>query len=190
MRILGIDPGTRAVGYGLIRAVGSRSEFVAAGVVRANVKDPLPRRLLAIRDGLRAAIAELRPDAIVIERAFHGKNSASLIALGEGRGVALLCAAEHGTPIFEYAPAEVKKAVSGRGGARKPQVARMVRALLGSPQLDVPHDASDALAIALCHAQRRTVPQLAAESKPSAGSELLRALLGRSRGRTRRGRGR
>ncbi len=192
MRILGIDPGTRVLGYGMIGADGARSELIAAGVVRADARSRLPDRLLSIRDGLRARIAELRPDAIAIERAFHGKNSASLIALGEGRGVALLCAAECGAPIFEYTPAEVKKAVSGRGGARKAQIASMVRALLGAPRLDVATDATDALAIALCHAQRRGVPRLVAEPLGEDGpnAELLRALLGRSRGRARRGRGR
>ncbi len=193
MRILGIDPGTRVVGYGLLRVSGANQELVEAGVVRADPRAPLPSRLVTIRDGLRAKIAKLAPDAIAVERAFHGKNSASLIALGEGRGVALLCAAEFGAPIFEYSPAEVKKAVSGRGAARKEQVARMVRALVRRPDLDVPIDATDALAIALCHAQRGNAARRASLAAASSGGEradALRSLLSRAHGRARRGRGR
>ena len=126
---------------------------------------PLPERLLRIHRALGAELAALRPDAIAVEKAFHGRNSASLIALGEGRGVALLCAAELGAAIHEYAPAEVKKAVTGVGGARKEQVAAMVRSLLGSDEVDdLSADATDALAIALCHHQRQGLGELAART--------------------------
>ncbi len=182
MRILGIDPGTRVVGFGVIED-GGRLTLVEAGCVQAPARDPLPRRLARIGVDLRAAIERTRPDVIVIERAFFGRNAASLIALGEGRGVALLCAAEAGREIFEYAPAEVKKAVVGHGGAKKDRVGEMVTALLGLEQCPSPTDVSDALAVAICHSQRRRTLALY-----GAANEIIALRVGG--GRVRRGRGR
>jgi len=183
MRIFGIDPGTRVLGYGVVDD-GKRSTLVCAGVVSASRGLPLPQRLRLLRDGLRARIEETDPDVIVLEKAFHGRNVASLIAMGEGRGVALLMAADHGVPIFEYAPTEVKKSVTGRGAARKEQVADMVRSILGDPEIAGGLDATDALAVALCHAQRR---HLVGRGESELAGPLAEALRS-SGGRARRGR--
>lgn len=185
MRIFGIDPGTRVLGYGVIETAAARPRLLECGVLRAAARHDLPRRLADIARGLRPLLARVRPDAVAIERAFHGVNSAALIALGEGRGVALLCAAELDLPIHEYAPAEVKKAVTGRGGARKVQVAEMVRALLGCA-IEGGLDVTDALAIALCHQQRSHLGVLRESGAEAPAAALLRAV----GGRVRRGRGR
>ncbi|MBI4878482.1 MAG: crossover junction endodeoxyribonuclease RuvC [Planctomycetes bacterium] len=182
MRILGIDPGTHSMGYGVIEDAGRGMRLVRAGALRAGRGLPLAERLLAIGDLLREVLADARPQAIAIEKAFHGRNVKALIAMGEGRGVALYCAGQCGASIHEYAPTEIKKALTGRGGARKEQVADMVRAMLGEEKIEGGLDATDALAVALCHAQRR---HLAASRS---GAEGILARL--SRGRVRRGRGR
>lgn len=184
MKILGIDPGTRVLGYGLIDDDGRRFRLLDSGCVRAVARRPLSERLHRIGDELRGVLERLRPDVVAIEQAFYGRNVAALIALGEGRGVVLYCAAALGVPIHEYSPAEVKKAVTGRGGARKESVGEMVRALVAGVS-DARHDVTDALAVAVCHAQRRHL--LAAGEAFGAAATLLRAA---GRGRVRRGRGR
>lgn len=182
MRILGIDPGTRLMGFGVIDASGAHPKFLAAGTLTAPATRPLPERLKVLYHELRAELIRSRPDAIAVERAFHGRNSASLIALGEARGVALLCAAEQEVPIHEYAPAAVKKAVTGLGAASKDQVAKMVRVMLGAEAIaDQGPDATDALAIAICHHQRGSgaAGLLASISAGGRGSRTVR----RGRGR-------
>jgi crossover junction endodeoxyribonuclease RuvC len=181
MRILGIDPGTRVLGFGLIEGEAADPRFSAAGCLKVPAREGLPARLLRIHQGLRREFQRLRPEAVAIEKAFHGRDPRALIALGEGRGIALLCAAESGVPIHEYSPAEIKKAVTGNGSARKDRVAAMVRVLLRVDLGDQPADVTDALAVALCHLQR------------GATERLLAAVLGSvppRRGRIRRGRGR
>lgn len=182
MRILGIDPGTRLMGFGLIDGSGSNPKFLAAGTLSAPASRALPERLRVLYRALKDEISRCRPEVVAVEKAFHGRNSASLIALGEARGVALLCAAEQEVPIHEYAPAAIKKAVTGAGAARKEQVARMVQAMLGPVAVEGQGpDATDALAIAICHHQRG-----------SGAAELLAGLSvsGRRSGSGRRGRGR
>ncbi|MFH0945168.1 MAG: crossover junction endodeoxyribonuclease RuvC [Planctomycetota bacterium] len=155
MRIFGIDPGTRRLGYGLIEDGGRTLRLLASGSIHARERLSLPERLFQIGQELERILADSRADAVVVEKAFYGRNVASLIAMGEGRGVALYAAARLRLEIFEYAPTEVKKAVTGRGSGRKEQVAEMVRCLLGVDQLEGGLDASDALAAAICHSQRR-----------------------------------
>jgi crossover junction endodeoxyribonuclease RuvC len=156
MRILGIDPGSRFCGYGVIEQVGpGRVRYIECGVVEPNLKAaaPLPARLAEIAAGLREVIGELRPQAVAVEGVFHGKNARSALQLGHARGVALMLAGEAGLAVHEYAPATVKRAVAGNGAADKLQVQAMVRALCElrrAPRLD----ASDALAVAICHAFR------------------------------------
>jgi crossover junction endodeoxyribonuclease RuvC len=156
MRILGIDPGTRVVGYGVVDLVGNRMRPVAHGVIRADMAHDYGARLRSIHDGLARVIVEHRPDQVAIEEAFYGKNAASALRMGEGRGVAILAAALHDRPLFQYTPAEVKKAVVGNGRAHKEQIQEMVRLLLGLPEIPEPEDAADALAVAICHCNRRT----------------------------------
>ena len=157
MRILGIDPGSLRLGYGVIESGGpggSRVAYVECGVISASARKPRPDRLAEIGRGLRELCAEVRPDAVAMEEAFFGVNVQSTIALGEARGVALGVAAECGLRVTGYPPATVKQTVVGHGRASKRQVGYLVRALLALRRTPEP-DASDALAIAICHARRQ-----------------------------------
>lgn len=159
MSILGIDPGSHRTGWGLVRSEGSKLRYVAAGVVHA-VGEDLSGRLLQIAGGLDDVLAEHRPSAVAIEDVFHHKNSQSALRLGQARGVALLSVARAGVPVYEYAPADIKRAVVGNGRADKETVLRMVRLHLGlqgalaDALAGLSVDASDALAAAICHASR------------------------------------
>jgi crossover junction endodeoxyribonuclease RuvC len=158
--VLGIDPGTRVLGYGAI-VIGSRGpRLLAAGVLRARDGD-VPARLGRLRGELDLLFERLAPDVIVVEQAFAARNVQSALRIGEGRGVVLCCAAHRGAQIVQYAPAVAKKSLVGSGAADKSQVARMVEHLLGRKSKDLPLDASDALALALCHVQRLRIPQRA-----------------------------
>jgi crossover junction endodeoxyribonuclease RuvC len=153
VRVLGIDPGTLRLGYGVIECHGrAEVRYVECGVISAPARDPRPARLAEIGRGLRELLVELRPDAVAMEEAFFGKNVQSTIALGEARGVAIFVAAEHGLTVSGYAPATVKQAVVGHGRATKDQIGYLVRALLSMRRMPEP-DAADALAIAICHAR-------------------------------------
>jgi crossover junction endodeoxyribonuclease RuvC len=147
VRILGVDPGSRAAGWALV-TFGRTPALEAAGVLRPPAGLDFAGRLRFLRDGLAAIVRERRPDAASVERVYAGINPQSLITLGEARGVLLLALAEAGVPIAEVTPAEVKRAVTGTGAAGKEQVRRMVTALLGRR---LPLDASDAAAAALAH---------------------------------------
>jgi len=153
-RVLGVDPGTRSVGIGVVDRIGNRLvpahfEVVAPG----RMKGDLLARLKVIHEGIRRAIREHEPDAVALEEAFFGKSVQSALRIGEGRGIALLAAAMEGKPVEQYPPATIKKAVTGNGNASKEQVGRMVAVILGLSG-DVPEDAADALAVAICHLNR------------------------------------
>ncbi len=150
--ILGIDPGTLVVGYGAVTTRSRSAGFLRAGVVRAVRRSPVPVRLAQIQRELLALLEEIRPDIVVVERAFAAKNIQSALRIGEGRGVALACAAAFGAEIVEIPPASAKKSVAGHGAAGKEQVARMVAVALGLREPPKPLDASDALALALAAA--------------------------------------
>ena len=154
MRVMGIDPGTRVVGYGVLDHEGNRFRTVTFGAIRADTKQPRPLRYLQIFEGLAAVIEEHAPQQIAIERIFSGKNPQSAIQIGEGRGLALLAAGRADIPVSEYAATVVKKAVVGTGAGSKGQVQELVRVLLGLDKAPTPRDASDALAIAICHCNR------------------------------------
>ncbi len=147
MRILGVDPGSRATGWALVVFEAS-VRLEEAGVLRPPSDLPLERRLLFLHDGLGALVDRLAPDAAAVERVFAGVNPQSLIMLGEARGVLLLALARRGVPTTGITPAEVKRAVTGTGAAAKEQVRRMVASLLGRR---LPLDAADAAAAALAH---------------------------------------
>ncbi len=151
MRIFGIDPGSNRTGYGCVETDGSRHRIVISGAISAPALAPFPERLLNIHSRLAALLADCRPDCVAIESLFHAANARSALKLGHARGVAVLAAVEAGLPVVEYTPAEVKRAVVGYGRAEKHQVQQMVKLLLGLAALPSPHDAADALAVAICH---------------------------------------
>jgi crossover junction endodeoxyribonuclease RuvC len=151
VKIFGIDPGSDRTGYGCVEAQGSRHRLVTTGAIKAPAGASFPEKLLAIHTGLATLIAECRPDCVAIENVFYSTNARSALKLGHARGVAVLAAVEAGLPVVEYTPAEVKRAVVGYGRAEKQQVQQMVKLLLGLAVAPTPHDAADALAVAICH---------------------------------------
>ncbi|MCP4244177.1 MAG: crossover junction endodeoxyribonuclease RuvC [bacterium] len=160
--VMGIDPGTQVVGYGAVVLRDKKAVLLAAGVVRTTQGSAISTRLAHIRSTLDKLIGDLKPQVVVIEKAFAGKNPASALRIGEGRGVALSCAAVSGAQVVEYTPAEVKKSLTGNGGADKGMVARWVAVELGSPPVldELRHDATDGLALALTWARRRHLAEL------------------------------
>jgi crossover junction endodeoxyribonuclease RuvC len=156
-RILGIDPGSRLTGFGLIEVRGAQSRCVAQDVIRLG-DGPLPGRLLLLMQRLRVLCGEHRPDEVAMEQVFVRRNVASALVLGQARGVAICAIAEAGLPLHEYAPASIKLAICGSGRAEKPQIQHMVKVLLNLPEKPA-EDAADALACALCHAHSRTLQQ-------------------------------
>lgn len=155
--VVGIDPGTVAVGYGAIvlRAGGPR--LLATGVLRAPRTADVPTRLGHLRGSIDDLLERLRPDVVAVEEAFAGMNVQSALRMGEGRGVALACAACRGIEIVQYPPAVAKRSMSGNGSASKEQVARMVEQELGLDDGPRPFDATDALALALTYVHRTRV---------------------------------
>ncbi len=152
--IIGIDPGFRTTGFGVVHMLGSKAEYVASGCIRV-AELPLVDRLRLIFDGVSTVIAQHRPEEFAIEQVFQGKNADSALKLGQARGAAIVAAAQAGLPVAEYSARQVKQAVVGTGAADKEQVQMMVCRLLklsGLPQAD----AADALAVALCHGHGMT----------------------------------
>jgi crossover junction endodeoxyribonuclease RuvC len=154
MIILGIDPGTAMLGYGGVERTGQRLRAVDFGVVSTPSEMPLPQRLAAIHAALDDIISLHRPALMAVERVYFSRNAQTAFAVGQSRGVALLAAAEHGVEVREATPNEVKVATAGHGAAEKDQVQRMVQVILQLPELPEPDDAADALAIAICVANR------------------------------------
>ena len=152
MRVFGIEPGSARTGYGCIDADGSRCRLVAFGAITASSRLPFPDRLTRIFDELTALLAANRPTCVAVEGVFSARNASSALKLGQARGAALVAASKAGLQVAEYAPSEVKRAVVGYGRADKQQVQQMIMLLLGLDAPPTPHDASDALAIAVCHA--------------------------------------
>lgn len=155
MRIFGIDPGSERTGYGCLETDGSRLHLVACGAIAARGVDAFPARLVRIHRELTRLLAECHPDCVAIENLFHAANVRSALKLGHARGVAMLAAVEAGCEVVEYTPAEIKRAVVGYGRAEKQQVAQMIALLLGLRKAPVPFDATDALAVAVCHLHSR-----------------------------------
>jgi crossover junction endodeoxyribonuclease RuvC len=156
LRVLGIDPGSRITGYGVVEAAGSRLIYVASGCIRTQRGDPY-QRLAEIHGGVMTLIAEHQPHEVAIEQVFVSRNPASALALGQARGVALAAAVAARLPIADYASRRVKLAVTGAGGATKQQIQHMVTRLLKLSAVP-PADAADALAIAICHINTRGSP--------------------------------
>jgi crossover junction endodeoxyribonuclease RuvC len=154
MRIIGIDPGSRVTGFGVIDSDGNHHTLVSQGVVRTHTTGSFAEKLKLIHDGILEVMDEWGPDQMAVESLFYATNVKSALKLGHARGVALLAAVERGLGVHEYAPLEVKQAVVGYGRADKRQVQRMVAVLLELENPPEPHDAADALAIAICHAHQ------------------------------------
>jgi crossover junction endodeoxyribonuclease RuvC len=152
MRVLGIDCGTERTGYGVIDSDGSRHTMVTAGCIRTSTKDPLSRRLLHICANLRDVITTFHPECGAVEQVFHAANTRTALKLAHVRGVALLALEEAALPVGEYSPLEIKISVVGYGRAEKQQVQLMVRSLLKLDSIIESEDASDAIAVAICHA--------------------------------------
>jgi len=155
VKIFGIDPGSDRTGYGCVETDGSRHHLVACGAIATPPGDTFPSKLLTIHDRLSALLAECRPDCVAVESLFYAANVRSALKLGHVRGVAILAAVEGGYPVAEYTPAEIKRAVVGYGRAEKRQIQEMVKLLLGLDVVPSPHDAADALAVAICHVHNK-----------------------------------
>ena len=163
IRIIGIDPGLRRTGWGVVETLGNQLRFVAAGTVRSDDKQALASRLCQLHDGLSLVIRDMAPMEAAVEQTFVNKDAAATLKLGQARGIAMLVPAMAGLIVAEYAPNAVKKAVIGVGHGEKRQIHMMVRVLMPRATFDT-DDAADALAIAICHAHHRqsAVSRLAA----------------------------
>jgi len=160
LRILGIDPGTATVGYGVVDKIGASPVVVRYGTITTSPKQPAPRRLLILHEELNSVIDEFSPDVIVMEQLFFAKNQTTAIAVGKACGVLQLVAAQRGIPVVEYTPPEVKQAVVGYGNAEKKQVQYMIQRILGLDKPPKPDDAADALALCVCHAHAEKLRRL------------------------------
>ena len=154
MRLIGLDPGLRNTGWGVIAIRDNRMSHVADGVVMTNPKLPLADRLVQLQDGLIEVLRQWMPDESAVEETFVNTNAASTLKLGQARGIVMVAPANHGIPVSEYTPNLVKKTVVGTGHAAKEQVQMMVRTLLPGCEIKTA-DAADALAVAICHAHHR-----------------------------------
>jgi len=171
MIVIGIDPGTANTGFGVVRTAGARMVALDGGVIETPADLPVEKRLARLHESLGELVRWHEPKAMALEDLFFGKNVGSALSVGQARGVAMLAAAEHGLPCYDYTPQAVKKAVCGSGSADKGQVQRMVANLLGLPEPPAPDHAADAFAVAICHAG-------------TVGNRQSIAHLGRSRGGT------
>jgi len=157
---LGVDPGSRHTGYGIVRAEGSTLRALTYGRISCKPSDPLATRLAFLHRELSALLTQWQPAIAALETTFHGINAKSLIVLSQARGSLLAALGENGLPVMEYSPAEVKIAVTGHGRADKTQVGRMVRLVLALGDEKIPEDATDALALAICCSNRRKLDAL------------------------------
>ncbi len=154
IRIIGIDPGLRRTGWGVVEAEGSRLVYVASGLITSDAEDDLAYRLRALHDGLTAVIAQHKPQEAAVEETFVNKDARATLKLGQARGIALLAPAQRGLRVAEYQPNVVKKTVTGTGHGEKGQIQAMIGFLLPKARFESA-DEADALAIAICHASHR-----------------------------------
>ena len=167
MRVFGIDPGSERTGYGCVETDGSRHRIVICGAISSPALASFPDKLHRIHSQLTLLLEQCQPQSVAIETLFHSINVRSALKLGHARGVAVLAAVEAGVPVFEYSPAEIKRAVVGYGRADKPQVQHMIKLLLGLAEVPSPHDAADALAVAICHVHAQPPPRAAGVIQPA-----------------------
>jgi crossover junction endodeoxyribonuclease RuvC len=167
VRVFGIDPGSERTGYGCVETDGSRHRIVVCGAISSPALASFPDKLQRIHSQLSMILADCRPAYAAIENVFHSVNARSALKLGHARGVAMLAAVEAGIPVFEYTPAEIKRAVVGYGRADKSQVQQMIKLLLGLAEVPSPHDAADALAVAICHIHAQPPSRTAGAIQPA-----------------------
>lgn len=165
MRVLGIDPGTVVIGYGVIDSDGDRATLVDYGALSAPTRLPVGERLGELYNQLQEIVSRYGPDAMAVEQPFVAKNVKSALAIGKAQAVAILAAVNRGIPTFEYTPAQIKRQVANYGASSKEQVQRMVSLQLGLSEVPQPDDAADALATALCHIGEAHLEKLLAEEK-------------------------
>lgn len=151
MLVMGIDPGLSRCGYGVVRRKGRSTEAIAAGIIRTDKDDPIPQRLFELQNELVDLMGTYSPDAVAVEQVLFQVNVRTAMGVGQASGVAMAAAVGAGAEVFEYSPTQIKKAVTGWGGADKEQMGKMVQTLLGLPRPLKPVDAADAVAVALCH---------------------------------------
>jgi crossover junction endodeoxyribonuclease RuvC len=169
VRVLGIDPGTHVCGWGVVLREGGTLRSEGYGVVRTPSDAPIERRLAAVRRGVAEVVARFRPTEGAIEEVFYGRDVRAAVRIGEGRGAALVALADAGIPVSGYANNVVKRSVAGAGRADKLRVRSMVRAILALGEIDGPLDASDALALAICHHHQRGAPGMHATGPARGG---------------------
>jgi crossover junction endodeoxyribonuclease RuvC len=170
VRVFGIDPGSGRTGYGCVESDGSRHRLISFGAIASPAGASFPEKLHRIHATLEELLRKHRPDCVAIENLFHAKNVRSALLLGHARGVAVLAAVEAGMVVSEYSPTEIKLAIVGYGRAEKGQMQQMVKLLLGLEAVPAPHDAADALAVAICHLHTaNSMASRAAASAPEPG---------------------
>lgn len=169
--ILGLDPGSRRTGFGVIRLVGNTLEYVSSGTIHINEEASWPERLNEVFDSVREVITTHRPHEVAIEQVFMGKSASSALKLGQARGAAIVAATHEKLPVFEYEARKIKQAVAGTGAAEKKQVQQMVKMLLKLPAIPK-EDAADALAVAICHAHTQKLLIQLAKGKGFSKSRL------------------
>jgi len=155
MRVLGIDPGSKTTGYGVLEEKENNFQVLTCGIIKARANQPLPQKLNEIRLGISFILDRYSPEEVAIENPFYARNIKTALTLGQVQGAILVAVASHGCPLYEYSPREIKKAVTGYGQAEKAQVMAMVKALFHLQEIELAPDASDALAVALCHLSHR-----------------------------------
>ena len=165
MRILGIDPGTVTMGYGVIESGENEVALIDYGALTSPQRSPIGERLSFLYNKLSEIISRHQPDAVAVEQPFVGKNVRSALAIGRAQAVAMLAAANIGIPTYEYTPTQIKQRIANYGASSKEQIQEMVRLQLGMAQVPQPNDAADALAVALCHRQEIHLSQLLAEQQ-------------------------
>jgi crossover junction endodeoxyribonuclease RuvC len=160
MRILGVDPGTVVIGYGIIDGDQGEMTHIANGAITCKQRSPMGERLSFLYDELQKVIAQYHPEALAIETPFVGENVKSALAIGKGQAIAILAASQHGLPVFEYSPAQVKHHVAGYGASTKEQIQQMVKLELELEDIPRPADAADALAVAICHLREARLKEI------------------------------
>ena len=165
MRILGVDPGTIVLGYGLIESVRDEMTLVHYDSIKCKARSDMSERLLFLYDGLTQVVDKYEPDVLAVESPFVGENIKSALAIGKAQAIVLLVAAQHGLPIFEYSPAKIKHHVADYGASSKEQMQEMVKLLLDLDEIPQPNDAADALAVAICHLRECRLAEMIKESQ-------------------------
>jgi crossover junction endodeoxyribonuclease RuvC len=160
MKVMGIDPGTVVLGYGVIESIDDRLTLVDCGALSTPARSPIGERLSFLYNQLSEIVLRYQPDAVAVEQPFLAKNVRAALAIGKAQAVAILAASIRGIPTYEYTPAKIKQRVANYGASSKEQIQEMVRLQLGLPEVPQPSDAADALAVALCHLSEMHLSEL------------------------------